>query len=89
MWVIIFFSLICFYLLVNAYKIQKKIKKSYILHWFFLKNDFLVRENQKCPKKTLKRAPLAISPKIVFKFVLLITNLKKIFYLYLKKIPKM
>jgi hypothetical protein len=31
-----------------------------------LKNDFLVRENQKCPKKSLKRAPKAISQKIVF-----------------------
>ncbi len=65
MWVIIFFSPICFYLLVNAYKIQKKFKKTYILHWFLLKNDFLVRQNQKFPKKSLKRAPKAISQKIV------------------------
>ncbi len=63
MWVIIFFSPICFKLLVDAYKIQKK---TYILHWFLLKNDFLVRQNQKCPKKSLKRAPKAISQKIIF-----------------------
>ena len=45
-----------------------------------IKNDFLVRQNQKSPQKSLKRAPKAICQNIVFLICALNHQLEKKYF---------
>ncbi len=66
MWVIIFFSPICFYLLVNAYKIEKKLKKNLYFAWIPIEKWFFKKTESKMSQKVLKKSSLSHFPKNCF-----------------------